>query len=274
MSLFDLDTLHAFEAEVRSAIPTFDVRYKDQSFLQRVLGFLIYPWNREFMTRYTTTLGTTVYFPSKASYEGQPKSSLSILAHELVHMMDSSKAATWFKLSYALPQFAAILPLVLYGVLAGPVSWLFLGLLVAGYLVGCAVAKKSIGLFWVVAGGGLVASSVLAILMTGWWSALFFGGLALMAPWPAPWRVNWEHRGYAMTMAVMYWTLGVVPEVIKQSVLREFTTSAYYFMSWDSSGSYARIQKSCTEIQNGAILTEQPYSIVHNFLEQRGLTKK
>jgi hypothetical protein len=189
-------------------------------------------------------------------------------------MMDSSKSATWFKLSYALPQFAAIVPMILYGVFAGPSSWLFLGLLMAGYIAGCTVARKSIGLFWVLAGASLVASSVLAVLMTGWWSALFFGGLALAAPWPAPWRANWEHRGYAMTMAVMYWTLGVVPEVVKQSLLREFTTSAYYFMSWDASKSYDRLQKSYEDIHSGVILKERPYVIVRNFLEQRGLTKK
>ena len=77
-----------------------------------------------------------------------------------------------------------------------------------------------------------------------------------------------------MTVAVMYWTVGLVPEVVRQSVLRNFTTSAYYFMSWDDAGEYAKICDAVSAAKDGSLQKQFPYSVVHAFLDQRGLLKK
>jgi hypothetical protein len=271
--MIDLDTLRSFEGEVRKVIPGFEIRYKDQSFIQKVIGFLMYPWNREYMTRYTTTLAPFIYFPSKEAYESLPRSSLSLVAHEMVHMFDTSKHPIWFRLSYALPQAASLLPLALYAALAGHKAWI-VALPLLGYIIGCALAKKSIALFWCVLAASVVAASVCAVLMTGWAAAALFAGLAMFAPWPSPWRASWEHRGYAMTVAVMAWTFGLVPELVKQNVLRQFTTSAYFFMSWDQASTYAKIDEAVKAAQSGSLQKEFPYSVVHAFLDERGLLKK
>lgn len=269
----ELDTLKDFEQEVRSFVPNFEVRFKNESILMKLIGFLTYPFNREFMTRYTTTLHPHVYFPTREVYEGQAKQSMNVLAHELVHMLDTKGHPIWMRLSYALPQIAALLPLMAYGILSGSNAWV-MGVAILSYILGCALAKKTIGLFWVVALGGLVAASVLAILMTGWASALFFLGLAMVAPWPSPWRAKWELGGYAMNLAIMQWTYGSVPELMKQNVLRQFVGSDYYFMSWGTDAIYGRINEVVREAQNGTLQTKSPYSNVYRFLASHGMLKK
>lgn len=269
----ELDVLRAFEGEVRNLIPGFEVRYKNESTLQKVLGFLAYPFNRQYMTRYTTTIYPYVYFPTKEHYESQPKHSMNVLAHELVHLLDTREAPLWMRLSYALPQAAALLPLLAYGVLAGPSAWI-LAVTVLSYVLGCLLARKTIGLFWCVALGGVVAACVLAVLLTGWTSAFLFAGLAMMAPWPSRWRSNWELRGYSMNLALMQWTYGSVPEILKQSVLRQFVGSDYYFMSWSGDTITAKINEVVQEAQNGTLQTKAPYSTVYEFLASRGMLKK
>ncbi len=111
-----LEKLLEFEAEIRKVIPKFEIRFKDESKLQKFLGLLVWLFNREYMTRYTTTLYPVVWFPSRAFYESRPKVSFTILAHELVHLLDTQKHPFWFRVSYlfpqvlALPAFLAIIP--------------------------------------------------------------------------------------------------------------------------------------------------------------------
>src|ERR1041384_6490864 len=118
----DLGTLDLFEAELRHANPDFQVRFKDESRLQRFLGFILYPLNPNFLSTYTTTLGSHVYFPSREYYVKDPERSLTILAHEFVHIYDSERD-TLFRLKYLLPQAFILLPLMLYAVLAWGHAW-------------------------------------------------------------------------------------------------------------------------------------------------------
>lgn len=268
----DLETLKAFEDEVRKIIPKFEVRFKNRSLAQKIVGFLSYPFNRDYMTKYTTTAYPYVYFPSEERYLTQP-SSLTTLAHEFVHLVDMGKHPFWMRFSYGLPQVLCLLPLVAYGIVAREQAWV-LAVALASYLLGCLVARWSIALFWIVALGGLITASVFSVLTVGWYSALLFGGLALAAPWPSPWRTRWEMRGYAMNLAVMHWTLGMMPELLKQSVLRKFVTSSYYFMSWSVDSTYDTISSIVTDVQSGELQRQYPYSVVHSFYASRGLLRK
>lgn len=269
----ELATLKAFENEVRKEIPGFEVRYKDTSWSQKLLGLLTFPFNPLYMTRYTTTVYPYVYFPTQADYESTAKSSFTVLAHEMVHLVDTKKKPLWMRLSYALPQVAGLLPLLIYGVLSGHNAWV-LGVIFLGYILGCLVAKKSIAAFWCLALGGLIAGSLFAVLLTGWLSAILFAGLALFAPWPSPWRSNWELRGYSMTLAIMQWSFGSVPDLLKQSVLRNFTTSSYFFMSWSPSQTDAKLTAAITSAQNGTLQKDTPYTQVYSFMAANDLLKK
>ena len=270
--MVDLPTLRAFEEEVRKTVPPFKLGFKDESFFQRLIGFL-FPVNPDFMRRFATTFYPTVFFPSKAYYEGQPQNSFSILAHEMVHLVDTTRQPIWFRLSYALPQLAAVLPLIVYAALAREHAWV-LGVALGSYLLGCLCAKKSLGLFYVFSIGGVVGTSVLAILLTHWYSAALFAGFALIAPWPSAGRTKWELRGYSMNLAVMQWTYGQVPDFYRQSVLKNFTGSAYYFMSWGAVYTRAKIDEIVTRAQSGDLQKELPYSVVYSFMRNHGLLKK
>jgi hypothetical protein len=84
--------------------PSLQIKYKNESTLMKILGTIMF-FNKGFMTKYTTTLGSTVYFPSINYIKLLPASSFILLLHELVHMHDEKKKGKFiFKLSYLFPQ--------------------------------------------------------------------------------------------------------------------------------------------------------------------------
>jgi hypothetical protein len=100
-------TMRAFEhfcAELQTLAP-FRIRYKDQSWEMQLLGLLVLPFCPDFLTRYTTVLGQTVYFPSRAFVEADPERALRIMAHEAVHLLDFKRfGPVPFALAYLFPQ--------------------------------------------------------------------------------------------------------------------------------------------------------------------------
>ena len=95
----------------------FEVKFKDESPFMRFLGKVLF-FNKRF-SQFTTTVGKTIYFPSRAHLENSPVSSTSTLLHELVHVSDRNKLTfPLFGLLYLSPQifFLLCLPLFL-------VSW-------------------------------------------------------------------------------------------------------------------------------------------------------
>lgn len=95
--------LEAYIQQLRAELPRFDVRYKDESPLQRLLGRLLWPFNREYMTRYTTVMFGRVYFPSRAwCAEVGEATVYLVLRHEAVHLRDARRYPLIFHLSYLL----------------------------------------------------------------------------------------------------------------------------------------------------------------------------
>jgi hypothetical protein len=76
-----------------------------------------------------------------------------------------------------------------------------------------------------------------------------------------------------MNLALMQWISGVVPEILKISVLSKFTTRAYYYMSWSDDRVMAEINAVVDKAAKGSLPTENPYSIVYKFLADRHLLK-
>lgn len=98
--------VEALEAELRASIPGFDVRYKDESALQRFLGRLLRPLCPTYCTTYTTVMFGRVYFPSRAwRARVGPETLYGVLRHEAVHLRDARRWPVLFELSYlfALP---------------------------------------------------------------------------------------------------------------------------------------------------------------------------
>jgi hypothetical protein len=261
----DLATLLAFQAAILQVIPGFQVKFKDQSWSQKVLAFFAYPFNPQYMTSFITTLGYTVYFPTQASYESNPRSSFTVLAHELVHMADTKKSPVSFRLSYILPQALGPVFLLAWTWFARLNAWPLL-MIIVGMTVACALARITQGAFWAMAAAALIGASVFVIHLTGWFSILFFVGLALLAPWPSPWRTHWEMRGYTMSLAVYTWLVGTPPQIYKNATAKYFTGSDYYFMAWAGQSVSAQIDAAVTSASNGTLLSDPTFDFVYHFL--------
>jgi hypothetical protein len=264
----DQQVLYDFRETIRKDFPKFQVGVKDQSWLMEVCGFLARPFNDTFMTRFTTTLGHTVYFPSDEWYESDPDRAFRVLAHEYVHLFDQKKHWS-FQGSYISPQILAVVPLATFMVLAWPWSWLVV-MPVVGYLLACLVALWSKPASWVVLAAALIGFGVGAWFLVGWKLGVLLGGLLFLCPWPAPWRTKWELRGYTMNAALAVWS-GRWSEVLRDRSILNFTGPNYFFMCWSGSKIRDALDRGAEKARSGELQRDPPYSTVHDFLRQRHL---
>lgn len=116
--------------KIKVRIPNFEIRYKDESRLQRFIGFLLF-FNKAYMTDYTTTMFGKVYFTSREEVEKNPKGAWQILAHEYVHLLDAKTEGWKFIWSYLAPQIYALIAPVLIAVGYFAQLW---GLFALGFL--------------------------------------------------------------------------------------------------------------------------------------------
>ena len=105
-----------------------NIKYKNESLFMKILSFLLF-FNKKFMTEYTTTINSTIYFPSKDFVNKNYITSATIFLHELVHVLDArSYNFIIFSFLYLSPQILAILflPLLFLNVWISLVFLLFL----------------------------------------------------------------------------------------------------------------------------------------------------
>lgn len=95
-------------------IPAYQIRFKDESLLMKILAKIMF-FNKGFMTQYTTTLGSTVYFTARSWTKLHPISAKVIMLHEMIHIKDAEKLSKpLFSLLYLLPQFLVFLSIPLF----------------------------------------------------------------------------------------------------------------------------------------------------------------
>jgi hypothetical protein len=99
-------------------------------------------------------------------------------------------------------------------------------------------------------------------------------GLVALIPWPSPWRVNWEKRGYAMTLATNYWLFGSIPDPLKQSVRDHFLDWSYFKMARSPEDIDKWLEDIVASIENGTICSDGAYYNVRRFLSSRGLIQQ
>lgn len=106
--------------------------------------------------------------------------------------------------------------------------------------------------------------------------ALILLALSLVAliPWSSPWRVNWEKRGYAMTLATNYWIFGSIPDPLKQSVRGHFLDWSYFKMSRNPADIDKWLASVVASIENGTICSDGAYYNVRRFLSSKGLVQQ
>lgn len=97
-----------FVSELQQLVP-FRIRYKDESWEMQLLNLVALWFCPDFMTRYTTVIGSTIYLPSREYVEVHGDSVLRTLAHEVVHMLDAERwSEPGFMFLYLTPQIFAL----------------------------------------------------------------------------------------------------------------------------------------------------------------------
>lgn len=201
----------------KAEIPDFEIRFKNESMWMKLLNVFAQIFNKDFMTKYTTTTGSTVYFPSEEALLRGQAMYAETLAHELVHMVERKKeGAVPNFLRYAFPQILA------------------------------ALAVFALFAFW------------------SPWFLLALVFLLALAPLPAPGRREIELNGYTMSLAVLFWVRGTIPDEAFEFYGKQFTTSAYYFMWPFEKDMMHRIKMRAQTIRTGAILKDPLYRKVHD----------
>jgi len=89
--------------------PKLKIKYKDKSFFMKLLSYILF-FNKKFLTSYVTTIGNTIYYPSKEYINENEKRSIIILCHELMHL---KQYFFGFSFTYLMPQSLALF--VLFG---------------------------------------------------------------------------------------------------------------------------------------------------------------
>jgi hypothetical protein len=87
---------------------------KESSQLMKVIGWFLafFKINTLFMTKYITTLGSTIYFPKELIRTLSPKQFMEVIIHESVHALDDEKYKWFYKSTY-LPELFFGLPLLI-----------------------------------------------------------------------------------------------------------------------------------------------------------------
>jgi hypothetical protein len=102
-----------FYADLSIRLPGFKIAYKDESWLMKIISYILF-YNKTFMTNYTTTIGKTVYFPNRQFVQNKSFNAINILAHEFVHAKDSNRQGEIiFSFFYLFPQSLSLFMLLL-----------------------------------------------------------------------------------------------------------------------------------------------------------------
>ena len=92
----------------------FDIKYKDESVLMKIISFILF-MNPGFMTQYITTIGNKIYFPSRGYIERNDSSAIKVLAHEVVHISQGKKYTNLlFGIMYLFPQCLCVLSVLAF----------------------------------------------------------------------------------------------------------------------------------------------------------------
>lgn len=102
------------EQEFTKQVPDFKVKFKDESWLMKLIGKVLF-FNKGFMNSFVTTLGSTVYFPTRSRLEKSTSNHhLVTLSHEYMHARDAQRMnPILFGFLYGVPQIFSLLALLL-----------------------------------------------------------------------------------------------------------------------------------------------------------------
>ena len=241
----------------------------------RVLGFLMLPINPLFMSKYITTIGSTIYIPDVDIDvdEDTTVKWISIVGHEYVHTVQGENNAL-FRILYLMPQVLGFFGLAVMSFFHCSILPFFL----AGYLTVCLVAAVTQN----IAVRTFSIVSVALAVATGWvlllqhqpiWFWIFVGiSLLLLAPLPAPFRSKYELEAYSTSILIYEWIRGtVVDPAVVEKFKTYFKGPGYYYMGWHLSDTgYKPLYDAAS--REGALTppTEPPLSTIYSCLVNLG----
>lgn len=116
----------AYLEEAKQMDPSIRLLAKEDSMLMKVVGFIVKPFNPSFNTRYTTTIGSTIWMPSEIATILPEEAYLEVVVHEVQHILDHKRHGMLFKVGYLFPQVLALLSLLALGAIWSPIWLLWL----------------------------------------------------------------------------------------------------------------------------------------------------
>jgi hypothetical protein len=187
----------------------------------RILGKVLF-FNKDFMTRYITVIGNTVYVPSKQWVKDKPYAALEVFCHEWVHMKDNRDLGPLFKFLYLTPQIFALLSL--FSLWSGNLWWLLCLL----YLLPMPSLARS----------ELEMRGYAVSMAVRWW---------VLEEEP-----DYERISKYFTSSAYYWMYPVksgVKEPDYERISKYFTSSAYYWMYPVKSGVIQDLEENFERIK-------------------------
>jgi len=110
VQLFDLS--QKLESKIKTEFPSFKLIDKKDSKFMIFLSYLVWIFNRKFMTDFATTVGYTIYLVSRITINS-PREKIvdyiSLLLHEYQHMKDKKKFKLLYDIFYFSPQILSVL---------------------------------------------------------------------------------------------------------------------------------------------------------------------
>lgn len=105
--------------------PNLQIKYKNESTFMKFLGKILF-FNPKFMTDYTTTIGSTIYFTNREYVNNQSAEATTVLCHELAHVNDAQQLGKpIFFLGYLFPQLLALLSIIFLFVFGWKLALIF-----------------------------------------------------------------------------------------------------------------------------------------------------
>lgn len=105
--------LDNFVNKLNETSPGLQIKFKNESWVMRLVGTLLF-FNSKFMTDFVTTVGKTIYLPSRDWLLNTPENTaLSVVSHEYMHTRDYQRLSVLFMFLYLFPLCMAPLFLIL-----------------------------------------------------------------------------------------------------------------------------------------------------------------
>lgn len=113
--------------KIKTRVPEFEVAYKEDSKVSRIISKIVYIFNPKYMRSVVTTRYPKVYFPTRSMVNSNYTRAWKILAHEYVHLLDRKEHGRFlFNFAYFTPQCLSVLGLLSFLYYLYGSMWLFL----------------------------------------------------------------------------------------------------------------------------------------------------